>query len=447
VLAAGTPFPIGAAIAALAAALGVVAAIDPLVSLAATGVAAYVACALWRRRWLVVIAVLLLGVDFSTVTTGTLAAGGTYKAAIYALLVPMAIHRGLDLRKAAVLLAYPFVAVLSEAFGTRIPGLTLGDSVSSFLTLGIGWFAFAIRWRWDVDSYVLKVLAVVPATSVLIGIGLDLAGRYDFVSQGVAPRLQGATIPAYLAALAFAAVVASRTLHERSRWRPATVVGWFIVAIVGASVSRGAIIAVVIVGLPIAYAYAARRVAERGLRGLFGLVTAGMAVLLLAAAFAPSVIERDTKATVYTATGGLQNSITSGRASSWSYVYSVAEVNLAFGRGLGAGPLVGASPSNTQGFLAQHNEYLRMLLEGGFIGGFVVLSSAIFATTSAVRRVPSGRQATLWAYLVGCAVYSFTDNTLSAPELAVSLLLTLGLATAPSAWESVRARTADAALV
>ena len=224
-------------------------------------------------------------------------------------------------------------------------------------------------------------------------------------------------------------------------------VGWFIVAIVGASVSRGAIIAVVIVGLPIAYAYAARRVAERGLRGLFGLVTAGMAVLLLAAAFAPSVIERDTKATVYTATGGLQNSITSGRASSWSYVYSVAEVNLAFGRGLGAGPLVGASPSNTQGFLAQHNEYLRMLLEGGFIGGFVVLSSAIFATTSAVRRVPSGRQATLWAYLVGCAVYSFTDNTLSAPELAVSLLLTLGLATAPSAWESVRARTADAALV
>ncbi|MCI0710622.1 MAG: O-antigen ligase family protein, partial [Chloroflexi bacterium] len=62
---------------------------------------------------------------------------------------------------------------------------------------------------------------------------------------------------------------------------------------------------------------------------------------------------------------------TSGRLDAWERYWTDAKVNLVFGRGLGAGTVVNEGINTA--FEVPHNEYLRLIVDGGFVGLAIML--------------------------------------------------------------------------
>jgi hypothetical protein len=352
-----------------------------------------------------------------------------YKLVLYACFLPLLFERGVVSRKCAPLVAYAVVTILAETFGTRFPGLTTSQTAASLASLSLAWLVFAINWDWRRDHLLLKTLAWVPIISVLIGLALQAMGILSLFSHTSPPRLGGATTTAWLGTFGVCAVMACLALYRREQWKWARWIGLTDVVILGGTLTRGAVLALGIVALPSLARFSRHQLSAKGLAGIAKLGTAAAVAILGAAILVPGLQERDEKAVAFDAArGGAKHEIASGRFQSWAFTYEQAKVNLAFGRGLGAGPIVGNIPGSPPGFTAQHNEYIRMLLEVGIIGGVILLITMITTMVSSIRRSPPRVRADLAAAGVAFALYSITENTLSAPPLAVAFLLVFGVA-------------------
>ena len=112
-----------------------------------------------------------------------------------------------------------------------------------------------------------------------------------------------------------------------------------------------------------------------------------------------------------------------GRFEAWAEFYRLAEANRFFGRGLGSGPI---THIEEVGFTAQHNEYLRMYLEGGYVGTLLVLAGIGGTLVLVVRAAPKAVRADLLALAAAFAWFSVTDNTLSTPHFIVPFAVLLG---------------------
>jgi O-antigen ligase len=415
-------------------AIGVFATESPVAAIAVVTLVIVVAVAVTKPVWLFAAGILLLAIESSRIFGAESLIGrpGTYKLVLYARALPLLLDRGVAREKCAPLAGYVILVVLTETLATPLAGLTAGQTASSFATLCLGWVVFAINWEWRRDNHLLKVLAWVPALSVLIGAGLDAAGIISLF-RATPPRLEGATLAASLGAFGVAAAVACLVLHRRQRWKWAGPLGLANVMIVGATLSRGAAFALGIALLPLIVRFWRRQLSERGPAVVAKVSIVGTAAIVGAVILGSSLITRSDNATDYVAGRGLTHEVGSGRFEAWTVAYDQAKVNLAFGRGLGAGPLVGKTPGSPQGFTAQHNEYLRMLLEGGIVGGAVVLLAIVVSMVSLVRHAPAEVRADLAAAGVAFAVYSFTENTLTAPAIAVAFLLLFGIAASRTA--------------
>jgi hypothetical protein len=413
-------------------ALGALVTKSPLAAAGVLLLCAGVSIALTRPRLLFTLGVLLLTVEpRKALPNGSVFSTNpeTYKVLLYLCFLPLLFTRGIVVKRCTPILAYVFVTVLSEAFGTRLPGLTNSQTVSSLVSLSLGWLVFAINWDWRRDNIVLKVLALVPLTSVLLAIPLQAIGDLSVFTHQSPPRLTGATTTAWLGTFGVCGVLACLALYRRERWRWAKWLGFADVVILGASLTRGAVIALGIVAIPSAVRFARHQISTQGVTGIAKLGAALSVVAIGVALLAPGIEARNENAVVYNvARGDVTHEIASGRFEAWTFTYEQAKVNLAFGRGVGAGPIVGDIPGSPHGFTAQHNEYIRMLLEVGIVGGVILLTTMVFALGSVIRRSPPRVRADLVAGGIAFALYSITENTLSAPPLAVAFLLVFGIA-------------------
>ncbi len=352
-----------------------------------------------------------------------------YKLILYVCFIPLLFRRGIVPRNCAPLVAYAVVTVLSEAFGTSLPGLTISQTTASLASLALAWLVFAIKWDWRRDHPLLKVLAWVPIISVLVGLFLQAIGIWSLFSHASPPRLGGATTTAWLGTFGVCAVIACLALYDREQWRWAKFIGFIDIVILGATLTRGAVLALGIVMLPLLVRFGRHQLSVNGVTGMMKLATAAAIAIAGAALLIPGIEARNENAVAYDAAQGVvKHEIASGRFQSWSFTYEQAKVNLVFGRGLGAGPIVGDIPGSPPGFTAQHNEYLRMLLELGIVGGLILMMTIIITMVSQIRRSPLPVRADLAAAGVAFALYSITENTLSAPPLAVAFLLVFGIA-------------------
>ena len=388
-----------------------------------------IAIALTRPAILFMVGVLLLAVEPAKIFGENSTAGRpeTFKLFLYACTVPLLLSRGIDRRRCAPLIGYVVVTILTEAFGTRLPGLTISQTAASLATLSLGWLVFAIRWDWRRDYRLLKALASVPVVSVVLGVTLQAMGVLPLFRDTSPPRLEGATIAAWLGAFGVCAVLACLVLYRRSHWKWAASLGVVNVVILVATLTRGGIVALIIVAIPSLVRFGRRQLSTNARSGLVKLGAALLVGLVGLAVAVPSLLERDENATVLVGDKGAHE-IASGRFRAWTFAYEQAKVNLAFGRGVGAGPIVGRSPRSPVGFTAQHNEYVRMLLEVGIVGGVILLGTMVTTMISVVRRAPSQIRADLAAAGIALAIYSITENTLSATPIAVAFLLALGVA-------------------
>jgi teichuronic acid biosynthesis protein TuaE len=407
--------------------------------LAAGGVVALLLGALMARIPTLVFGGCLLALTYSPEflgpATGVFAHPQLQKGLLYFAIVGMILHRGVRPRFLIVIVAYVSLALLSAVNGQLAPGLTLGQVFASFVTLTVGWTALSARWRWDADVRYLRVLACLPITSVLLGVALQAAGQHGVweihTGADTSTRLAGAAIPDILALTSFIACVTASICYRLTRWRPAPVLVVVNATILTLTISRGASIA-----LAIAMLYPALRfVFSRGpavhtpqwLR--IGALAVGIILALVIAV--PALLSRDSNG-FYTPGSGTVYDITSGRSLAWAEFFAIGQQSPLFGHGLGAGPI---TKVQEQGFLAQHNEYLRLFLEGGYIGGGLVLLAIVIVVATCIARSPPAIRLDLVSLVAGFAVLSYTDNTLTSVILAIPFCLLLGIcASWSSAW-------------
>jgi teichuronic acid biosynthesis protein TuaE len=437
-----TPLVLTAAIAA--AVVGMLAAHSS--TFAAGAVCALLLGALLARVPAVMFGICLLalcyGPEYLESSAGVFAQPQLQKGLVYFAVLGMALHRGVRPRFLVVPLAYIVMAILSVINGQLIPGLTLTQMLSSFVTLTVGWTALAVAWDLRTDARYLKILACLPVACVVLGGLLQVAHVHTLFQHGAGfstTRLQGASGPAQLALTCFIGCVTASICYRVTRWKyaPALVVANAV--ILGLTVSRGAALAL---GLALTwptlrFVFSGREdkrwVPERWLRAtiVFG------ALAIIAAVLVPALLARDDTGT-YIQGQGVVYDATSGRAAAWHEFYTIAKQAPLFGHGLGAGPITKIAE---KGFLAQHNEYLRLFLEGGYIGGGIVLAAIIFVIGTCIRRAPSWIRLDLLALAIGFAVLSYTDNTLTSCNLQVPFCLVFGILAGTSAQ---RARAPDA---
>jgi hypothetical protein len=393
------------------------------------------AIALTRPMLLFAAGVTLLAIE-PTIIFGSGSTAGrpeTFKLVLYACALPILLSRGLDRRKCAPLLAYAVVTILTELLGTPLPGLTTKQTAASLATLCLGWLVFAINWNWRRDQQLLKVFAWVPLLSVLIGLGLQFDGVLSLFQHATPPRLEGATITAWLGALGLYSTIACVVLYRREQWRLARYLGFANVIILGCTLTRGAVLALIVVVTPLLVRFGRHQLSAKGATGIAKLAMATTVAVAGGAILVSGLIERNENANTYdVARSAVTHEIASGRLQAWAFVYKQAKINLAFGRGVGAGPIVSKIPGSPEGFIAQHNEYLRMLLEDGIVGGLILLITIIITLLSSIRRGPRLIRADLVAAVIAFAGFSITENTLSAAPLAVAFLFMLGISCSAS---------------
>lgn len=413
-----------------AAAVGLIAGQSPKV--AAAAVCSLLLGALLARVPAVMFGICLLALCYSpeylSSAAGVFGQPQLQKGLVYFAVVGMALQRGIRPRLLLVPVAYVLMAILSVLHGQLAAGLTVSQMLSSFVTLTVGWTALAVAWDLRTDAWYLRVLACLPVACVLLGGLLEVAHLhtlYDIGAGSATPRLQGASGPAQLALTAFIGCVTASICYRVTRWRFAPALLVANALILGLTVSRGAAIA-----LGLALTWPALRFVFSGPDGkrwvprrwLRAAVVSG-AVAIAAIALLPALLARD-KSGIYVQGQGVVYDATSGRTAAWHEFYAIARQSPLFGHGLGAGPITKVAEP---GFLAQHNEYLRLFLEGGYIGGGLVFAAIIFVIGTCISRAPPWIRLDLLALAIGFAVLSYTDNTLTSVNLQVPFCLVFGI--------------------
>jgi teichuronic acid biosynthesis protein TuaE len=411
-------------------AIGTMVAISPIVTILLLLISIGIAIALTKPALLFAAGIVLLAVEPAGIFGADSVAGHatTYKLVLYACTLPLLLNRGIAPRKCGPLGAYLVVTIFTEWLGTPLPGLTTAQTTATLATLSLAWLVFAIDWDWRRDHFLLKVLAWVPILSVLIGLALQVVGILSLFRDTSPPRLEGATLAAWLGSFSVCAVIACLALYRRDQWKWARWLGFADVVILAGTVTRGAALALAIVAVPSLARFGREQLSAKGTNGVVKLAIAVAIAAVVATVLIPILLERNENATVYVAGKGSAREISSGRFRAWAFAYEQAKVNLAFGRGVGAGPIVGKSPGSPADFTAQHNEYVRMVLEVGLAGGVILLITMMTTLTSVIRRAPMLIRADLAAAGVALTIYSLTENTLSATPIAMAWLLAFGIA-------------------
>jgi O-antigen ligase len=295
------------------------------------------------------------------------------------------------------------------------PTMTFLDSVRSLVGSAAP-FAFSfsrLSRRWC--NAIINATIWVPAVIVGFGGLLALAHvRPLFSDQAGLLRLQGSTHPAFLGGFAAAAVYASLVeLYRdgRSRHLWAIAINYVILALSGARAPLACAFGVT------AAAFFFLRADPFPARRRLPLILLGMLILpvLVAMASGSSAIRL-----LNILSSDAQN--LSGRDLIWPLFEQAWSQSPLVGWGIGAGKSVVDPDSliaKLLGTTAAHNEYLRMGVDGGYLGlGLLILLMALWAITW-THHAPRTDRFIMRAVFIAFAVHSFTDNTLIAATASV----------------------------
>lgn len=434
-MAAPLPVPLAALGVLAAIALALVAATHPLAALGLALLLLLAVAATARPALSVAVAIATMALApeyYESLAAHGSAITRAHRLLVLASLTPLLASRGLRSRLVpAPVIAYGLLLVLTYTVVDRQDGLTPTKSAFALATLTVGWLASQLRWRRPEARAVLLLLTALPVLSVGTGMLLAAAGVHPLhmAEYTGVDRLQGATIPAYLGFLAVAGSAAGTALlllrraagGARRRDVPWVSVGILAsIVIAGLSGTRGALIASVVVASPVPLRMVRR--ARRGSR-LVRICALAVAATIGVIGITPMLVER-TKTDERT--GALD---TSGRAEAWSFYLDQTSDDRELGRGLGAGPVIGeAGYGVLRGdFRGTHNEYVRLYVEGGWVGSALVIGAIALHLRHHLARTPSDVRAGAAALVVAFAAYSIVDNTVSTFQFFLPFGLLVGI--------------------
>jgi O-antigen ligase len=319
--------------------------------------------------------------------------------------------------------ALAFVAMFAAGlvFGLY-SGLTPADSLRSLLG-SIAPFAFAFsrvppRWGYAI----VRTTAWVPLFSVAGGAVLDLAGLRPLFFDFGGERLAGLGHPAFLAGFCLAAIYACLIeLYRdgRSRWLPLLAVNFLILMLTGARAPLAYAIAVT--GLVLAFLPSSAF--PRRARIL--LMLAGACLLPLLAVLAHDLPTVRLFNVLSSDPGDF-----SGRDLLWPPFEQAAAAAPWFGWGVGAGNAIIPHDSELALIIqswAAHNEYLRMLVEGGQVGRGLLIALFILWVVQRTRHLCRTDRVIIRLAFVAFAAHAYTDNVLIATTACVFFTFATGV--------------------
>lgn len=310
------------------------------------------------------------------------------------------------------LLAVALLAAQSVTLADLEPRLTLSAMAFAALDLALPWSLVHLVVAPDSRARYALLMALLAAACVAAGLALhlmDVRGLY-FGSATRGLRLNGASNAGWLACLAFAgfAIALHEALRRRHLGFACLAAGNVLIAVLtGGRMGIGAC-------LVLAVAYLGFTQPRIGRRGTIAMGIGGALGLLLLSAPLVQGFYADRLEGMFSLTG---------RQSIWAGYFQQFLDNPLFGRGLGAGAL-GASY-----FDLPHNDYLRLLVEGGVVGLVIYGGAVLLWGRRVVALVAPDERPFVRALFLALAVYALTDNVLTmAPALVpfVYLALILG---------------------
>ena len=336
---------------------------------------------------------------------------------------------GLGLVAICILRYGPVLDLLNPAFAFVLmffigiwhgfyPTLTMGESIRTLIGSGAPYaFSFCrMSRRWC--AAVIEAVIWIPTLILAFGVPLAAAHIQPFLAadEGGSVRLAGSTIPAFLATLAMTAAYACLIeLYRTGRSRYLWLFGVNFMILVGSGSRSPLASAVMVTGIAfIAIRSESFTLRKRVLPFLIGLFA--LPVLLVLAATSKSL-------RLLTVLSSDKNAASlSGRGLIWPYFENAWDQSPIFGWGVGTGKILVDPDSLTAkllGTTAAHNEYLRIGVEGGYVGIALVMIFMVLWTWRWSTMLTRTDKIITRLIMLGFAVESITDNTLIAAPTSV----------------------------
>lgn len=287
------------------------------------------------------------------------------------------------------------------------PSLPVADSLRSLLG-SVAPFAFGfsrLSRRWA--RTMIRATIFIPILSVSAGAALDLAGMRAIFYESGGERLAGLGHPAFLANVCLTAIYASLVELYRDgqlRWLLMLGTNFVVLVLTGARA-------------PLAYGVAVTGITLAFVRSPAFPPRWRILPLLLAACLLPLllVLASELSAVRLFNMLGSQAGNLSGRELLWPPFEQSAASSPWFGWGLGAGNAVIPPDSELAQLIqtrAPHNEYLRILVEGGRFGFGLLIGSFILWVWQHTRRLVRTEKVIIRLAFLAFAAHCYTDNVL-----------------------------------
>jgi teichuronic acid biosynthesis protein TuaE len=303
---------------------------------------------------------------------------------------------------------------------TPSAGLSIQGIFSAFDTLIFLWLCASLPMDEHRSRLVLRALAIAATLSVAVGAVLRVLGihrLFDVEFYSHVARLQGASIPSHLALMCVTGALATLVITAREGpsafTRITAIANLFICA---ETVTRGSVL--ITVAITVCTVVVELRRAGRIGRLAILYLCAGAGVEL-GAEFLPGLVDR----TLYgSPTGGFNSS---GRLQNWHVYWHIFSQHPLGGVGLGWLTDLSSSVQLIGNYNVPHNEYLRMLDEGGVLGTVVILAAIGIGIRQLLRQVAEPDRRLVVVAFVALAVMSIFANTLSTPQFSIGFGLVL----------------------
>ena len=360
---------------------------------------------------------------------------------VLVLALPHLIQRGLRQWWNPIFVAYSVLLIFSFSLAQRPEQLETLQSFRSMFSFLLAPLLFQINLQAPTAYRVVQIVAFWHISNTLIGLLiLPIGGHSPINNVYLTWRFQGGSDTSDFAISGLLALVSCLVLARQHR-------GYYALALLALvmvlfTFSRvPAVLAVVIVCLLLAkYQTALVNLTWKDLRPV--VLWASPLVVVIAILSIQGFIARTFHDVGSQSDFELSENIviySSGRLDAWRWNWERAMTSPVFGLGVGAGTL--PFPENPNAFRTPLNEFLRLLVDGGWLGlGLVLLAYAYTFWWVWLRTPPELRLYLACLYLVYGVSFSFF-NALSNQQFAVNFWMLLSAFVTPQLLEQMAKRT------
>lgn len=300
----------------------------------------------------------------------------------------------------------------------ELPNFNFMDMGTSFLTTITGFLLIYVVWDENVKITALKSIACAAPVSAILGIFVN---QFVFTVDN---KLPGLDSPATLVSISVMGFICSYILYTVYNKKVFWYFCWINILVCGLSNMRGGFIFLTVILLSIFWSNLKRFngfVKESALKKimiLFPIILAGAIII------GKRILEKTFDFSYSVQGNNIIN--TSNRFFVWSEILKATKSHRIFGWGIGYTKKIDGVWLD-YGYRAVHNEYLRWLVESGYIGVIAMIICFCIIYRFVKKYNIGVNSNVLSAIFIGFAIFSFTDNTMygTACWITFSLLISL----------------------